>query len=340
MTKEPKLIFTNDPLRVIVQKLIDGQTLVVTDNYNYPLVHDLGPSIVVEDQKIEHIEKVKSGYQYEKILAVGGCTALDFGRACAVQKEIIAVPTILSNSCLSTNRSVINRGGTYRSELTIAPLKTIISIPTITANHADEVKKWSASGLGDLFSSVSAAIEREWKRNLRSFRGLSTLHAIAPVNRCIDALNWALTSPSLVKRSELKKLAVYLHESSVDVIRNGNTELNAGSEHWLYYRMQEQQKFNKMIATHGRVVSIGNLITTRIFGEAVGDLGLYGKLRKAHEIVGLPRTYTDLAVIGILKEHIERGLASLEMPDCLFADYFAGGNYDVLDRIFGDGLTN
>jgi len=331
---EPKLVFTEDTLRDLVTKSLDVSTLIITDDFNYPLLHDLGRCVLVKDQQIEHIEQVINGEKYSKVIAVGGCTALDFGRACAIGKELIVVPTILSNSCLSTNRSVINRDGVYKSEETTAPKETIISVPTIVANHADQIKHWSASGLGDLLSAISASIEFEYYKSGKSLKAVRIEDIASNVPKCMEALNWALTSLQEFDEAALKELARYLHTSSVDVIRNGDTRLNAASEHWLYYKMQEQQKYSKMLATHGRLVSIGNLITTRLLGEAQGDLSLFEKLSEIHKKTGLPLSYVDLAEITVHKEHIIQGLVDLKEKECLYQECFNSGDYSILDRIF------
>ena len=132
------------------------------------------------------------------------------------------------------------------------------------------------------------------------------------------------------------KLAHYLHESSLEAGRNGTTALNAASEHWLYYKMQERQRYSKSLATHGRLVSIGTLLTLKIFGEQAGDNSLYEDMRQAHLKVGLPLSFADLSEISVEREHIVQGLADVAKGtmDCLYRDYFAAGDYALLDRVF------
>ncbi len=331
--QEPKLIFTEDLLSDLIQKLTQTGTLIITDDYNYPTLKNIKPCILVKDQEIEHIERIKQQMNYTHVIAVGGCTALDFGRACAVGKDLIVVPTILSNACFSADRSVINRNGVYKSERTTAPKKTIISLPTIIENHADHIKHWSASGLGDLLAAVSASIEFEFSKK-KTFDDVTTDMVNKNVPLCMEALNWALQSFIDYDPITLQKLAYYLHESSVDVIRKGTTKFNAASEHLLYYKMQEAQKYQPMRTTHGRIVSIGNLITTRIFAEETGQDYLYETLRIAYKKVGLPLTFKDLESISIKRNHIVQGLIKLSDHDCLYTHYFSSRDFSILNRVF------
>ncbi len=334
MKPEPRLSFTEEELLPLVTRLYTSHTLIVTDDYNYPLLHQVGTVVLAKDQEFEHIESVKRGHVYSRVIAVGGCTALDFGRAAAVGKQLIVVPTILSNSCISVNRSVIKRDGIYKSEETIAPEETIISMPTITNNHAHHVKNWSASGCGDLFSGISASIELEYIKNNKSLKNIHAKDVIRNVPMCMHALNWAAHDLTEFDRHALELLAHYLHESCLEVIRNGHAQLSAASEHWLYYKMQERKQFNKSISTHGKMVSIGNLITTRIFAEETGDFTLYNEMRNAHKKTGLPLTYGDLSNIQLSKVDLMQGIAGLDTKDCLYSDYFSSRDYSVLDRIY------
>jgi glycerol dehydrogenase-like iron-containing ADH family enzyme len=335
MQKESELIFTEENLISLITRLATPDTLIVTDAYNYPALNTIAPTVSVDDQEIEYIEKIEREHSYKNVIGVGGCTALDAARACAIGKNLIVVPTILSNSCISVNRSVIKRGGVYKSEETTSPRETIISMPVIADNHVDQVKNWSASGLGDLFSSISASIEVEYVARDRSLAKITAESVAKNIPACMQALEWVLNDFVQFDRPSLKLLARYLHEASLDIIRNGHTRLAAASEHWLYYRMQERQHYPKMIATHGRLISMGNLITLRIFAEATSDFSLYEKMRTVYTKIGLPLTYADLLAIGVEKQHIIAGLEDIAQRDCLYNDYFSKKDHSILDRIFG-----
>jgi glycerol dehydrogenase-like iron-containing ADH family enzyme len=332
----PELVFRTDDLVDTVSSCLAPNTLIVTDAYNCPVVGELARSVCVSDQEIERIDEVRSGVPYERVVAVGGCTALDFGRACAIGKPLVAIPTILSTSCLSTNCSVIKRGGMYRSERTQAPLQTLISVPTIVRNHADQVRKWSISGLGDLFASISASIEYEyWRHGGRFPASMTEADVLRNIPTVTNAMEWVEGGLDRFDEASLRRLAVILHEASVDIIRFGQAALNAASEHWLYYKMQERRHYPKMVATHGKLVSIGTLISCRILSEETANEGLYRRVRALHEKLGLPQRGADLAALGVDVAHIKTGLADLSGRECLYRDYFTAGDFSIVDDVFG-----
>lgn len=324
------LVFTDLSLNAVVANLSDGDTLLVTDDYNYPEVHALGRTVAVEDQDFDRIQQVRADGGYERVVAIGGCTALDFGRACAVGRSIVAVPTILSNCCISSGRSVINRGGIYASEETIAPHMTLISLPTIEENHADRRKNWSASGLGDLFSAFGAAAEARWAAD-RSFRSVTpdVLLENAPI--AMHALEWTLSAPYPFDRAGLKSLAKLLHDFSI----TGHKHVPVGSEHALYYAFRHQQDYPRTITTHGKLVSIGNLLTVRAWTEEIKDFSFYERLRSAYTRIGLPVTFADLEAIGVARGHIVAALQAFK-GDGLYAKLFEGRDFSLVDRIFRD----
>jgi glycerol dehydrogenase-like iron-containing ADH family enzyme len=338
----PKLIVSAKDIKPILDEMADGQTLLIIDRYIYDGLPDTDMVIQATEQKAEHIQHVRESLTFTKVIAIGGCTALDFGRACAVGgKDLIVIPTLLSNSCLSTNRSVINYGGKYRTEITTAPKETVISLPAIKKRHASgEDNLWTASGFGDLFSALSASIEFEYIRNDSSFTGWEASAVIANIPMCWEALQWVLQlrpPQDLNSYQIFRKLSLYLHESSLDVIRYGHTKLNAASEHKLYYMLQEEQQYDKGHATHGMLVAIGTLITTKIFEQETGNAAFYSTMRAAHRRLGLPVSYADLQKKGVLRSHIVKGLdAVMAQTECLYTDYFRGNGYALLDQIFKD----
>lgn len=296
-TEGPVLSFTDSDLRSAVEELWTEETLLVTDDYNYPKIRDIGRTVAVEDTEARRITEVISSGGYSRVIAIGGCTALDFGRACAIGRPLAAVPTILSNCCLSSSRSVIRRDDHYRSEETTAPQLTVISRPTIEENHADRRKNWSASGLGDLFSAFAAVAEANWHAQTPGpVNGL--FRQQAPI--CWEALEWIDSAAYPLDRDGLERLARLLHEFSIA----GHKSVPIGSEHVLYYLLRKRQNYSRMVATHGKLVSIGTLITLRAWSEARGDFSMYEKLRHAFAKIGLPRTFSDLDSIGVKTEHL------------------------------------
>jgi len=333
--KTPKLEFTEKRITSVVEELIDENTLIVTDSYGYPALSHIGITALVRDCYIESIKEIKRGNEYSKVLAVGGCTALDVGRACAVGKEVIAIPTILSTSCISVDRSIIKYPEGSRLEKTVAPTKTIVSISSISETHIADLEKWSQSGFGDLFANISASIDLQYKE-----RNLTYETVRENVPECFEALEWVINQFNGYDKSCLRRLAMYSHYSSLIVIERGDTMLSAAGEHKLYHKMIDQQKqYREDRPTHGQLVALGTLLAVRIFREQTGEQKLYEQLVTAYTKLGLPLSYAELQNIGVKRKHIVDGLESIAESNTHLGDHFAQRDYSLLDRVFGGGYN-
>ena len=322
----PSLRFTEQNLRAAVAKLCTTGTLLVTDDYNYPKIGDICRTIAVEDTDAERIEEVCSAGGYSRVVAVGGCTALDFGRACAKGMWLAVVPTILSNACISSGRSVIRRRNHYISEETTFPRSTVISFPTIEETHADLQKNWSASGFGDLFSAFAAVAEANWNdTTIGSNDGIFGKQA--PI--CLEALEWITAATYPLKRAGLERLARFLHEFSIV----GHKSVPVGSEHPLYYTLRKQHRYPRMVATHGKLVSIGTLLTLRAWSEARADFSMYNALRQVFAKIGLPLTFDDLDRIGVAPDHI-LSACQADGGESLYGMLISKTDTSLLTRVF------
>jgi glycerol dehydrogenase-like iron-containing ADH family enzyme len=325
----PLLKFAGQDLRLVVREFCAADTLIVTDDYNYPLLADLGRTIAVEDTDAGMIKEVSAVGGYSGVVAIGGCTALDFGRACVKEgQRLVAVPTILSNCCISSDRSVIRHGESYRSEKTAAPEMTVISLPTVEENHADRRKNWSASGLGDLFSAFAAVAETHWASAMPGSRN-NIFQRHAPI--CSEALEWVVSVSYPLDIEGLKRLAELLHEFSIV----GHVLVPTGSEHALYYALRTQQNYPRMVATHGKLVSIGTLLTLRAWSELNGDFSMYNALQQIYGKIGLPVTYDDLKRIGVMPEHIISAWGSSACDGLYGAALGTEGITRLLEKVFG-----
>lgn len=331
--KMPKLVFTEKRIVSVVEELVDDDTLIVTDLYGFSVLSQLGRTALVRDCYAESVEEIKRGNEYSKVLAVGGCTALDVGRAVAVGKEIVTIPTILSTSCISVDRSIIKYPEGSRLEKTIAPTRTIVSIPSIAETHIADLEKWSQSGFGDLFSNISASIDLQYRAcNL-------TYEAVRKnVPETFEALEWVINQFNGYDEDCLRRLATYSHNSSLVVIERGDTKLSAAGEHKLYHKMIDQQKqYREDRPTHGQLVALGTLLAGRIFTEQTGEQKIYEQLLAAYAKLRLPLTYDELRNIGVEREHIVDGLESIARSKTHLGDHFAQRDYSLLDRVFGGG---
>ncbi|GGW93590.1 iron-containing alcohol dehydrogenase [Streptomyces lomondensis] len=326
--------FVTQPIPEALCGVVDDSTILLADGHNFPIVRGLGETVLVTEPHVDTVHDIRTKYRYAKVVAVGGCSVLDVGRACAEPGSLRVFPSILSNSCLSTDRSVLIRDGVRTSRRTVAPVTTVISEPSVRAAHRGPGVKWTISGLGDLFSSLSASIEYQCSRgDDRTNVSLNRVTSCVPV--VWAAVEWVLGSPVPVSELDLRSLARYLHESSLDVLRLGHTRLNAASEHLLCYRLQERYHYPADRATHGSLVSIGTLLVCATFSRSSGERDFYRMIRRLYEKSGLPGTYGDLARIGVRREHVLRGLADLADTDCLLGRLYRKYGCRLVDDVFG-----
>ncbi|MGA5322107.1 hypothetical protein ACPCIU_16930 [Streptomyces seoulensis] len=330
----PRLRFVTRPIPEALRAVVDDSTLVLADSHNFPLVRDVGETVLVTEPRADVVHGIRTTYRYEKVVAVGGCSVLDVGRACARSGSLQVFPSILSNSCLSTDRSVLIEDGVRSSRRTVAPVTTVISQPSVEAAHSGPGVKWTTSGLGDLFSSLSAAIEYQCPDDEAALPDVPITRLISHIPVVWAAVEWVLGSPAPVSGLDLRSLARYLHESSLDVLRLGHTRLNAGSEHLLCYRLQEKHHYPADHATHGRLVSIGTLLVCAMFSRNGGRHSFYGSVRRLYEKSGLPTTYEELAQIGVHREHILHGLDELAETNCLLGRLYRQYAFRMADEVF------
>ncbi|GBQ04236.1 hypothetical protein SSP531S_57280 [Streptomyces spongiicola] len=327
--------FVSQSIREAVCGAVDDSTIVVADSHNFPIVRGLGETVLVAEPHVDTVNDIRTGYRYEKVIAVGGCSVLDVGRACAQPGALTVFPSILSHSCLSTDRSVLIRDGVRTSSRTVAPVVTVISKPSVQAAHRGQGVKWTTSGLGDLFSSFSASIEWQWPSGADDRNHLSPIEVTARVPVVRAAAEWVLGSPGRAGDLDLWSLARYSHESSLEVLRLGHTRLNAASEHQLCYRLQERYPYPADRATHGRLVSIGTLLVCAMFSRSSSEHDFYRSIRRLYEKSGLPSDYGGLNRIGVQREHILRGLDDLSGTDCLLGRLYRRYGSGMADDVFG-----
>lgn len=331
----PRLDFVSQSIQEAVCGAVDDSTILVADSHNFPLVQGLGEAVLVAEPHVDTVNDIRTTYRYEKVIAVGGCSVLDVGRACAEPGGLTVFPSILSHSCLSTDRSVLIRDGIRTSMRTVAPVVTVVSKPSVQAAHRGQGVKWTTSGLGDLFSSLSASIECQWPSGADDRIQLSSTEVTSRVPVVRAAAEWVLGSPGRTDDLDLWSLARYSHESSLEVLRLGHTRLNAASEHLLCYRLQERYGYPADRATHGRLVSIGTLLVCAMFSRSNREHDFYRSIRWLYEKSGLPSDYGSLYRIGVQREHILRGLDDLADTNCLLGRLYRKYGSGMADDVFG-----
>ncbi|OHX34359.1 hypothetical protein BJL95_16935 [Methylomonas sp. LWB] len=151
----------------------------------------------------------------------------------------------------------------------------------------------------------------------------------------LDALKWVLLHYTTYDEQCLNKLAIYLHNSSLNVILRDNTDLSAGGEHHLYNKLYDYQKNNELIsATHGQIVGIGTLITAYVFCKMIENYELYNNLKQAFKKLLIPHHYDGLNNIGIPKQVLINALSDISDKSSILGDFFSQNDFSILDEIF------
>lgn len=337
----PQLSFNEKPIRsLIMDELLDDRTLLIADWHNYPKVKDLGANAaLVPDSSERQVDELTRCGDYSRIIAIGGCTALDIGRACAGDKEFFAIPTILSTSCLSTDKSILtDEHGKRKAVRSVWPDRTIIPLRELEETDARETARWSSSGLADYIANITSGHDERFRR--AGQKGLKEgMHEGWETWRIeiYTKLNWASGNFHGYDMGLLRMLANWLHEASI-----GNShgitiwDRKAGGEHGLYYAIMESEGGSEIRATHGQMVSIGTLITAKILEERkIPGFRDYEKMSSAFRLLGLPTDYRDLEALGICKERIIGGINMMDRCDTIIEHHFSENDYTILDRIFG-----
>ena len=322
---EHPLVRSEYGLHRTVSELLSSESLLVVDSYNADIVADMdGAVVLVDDCDSDTIEKIVGEYAFDRVVAVGGCTALDVGRACARGRWMASVPTILSNSCISSSTSVIRRKGHFASERTTTPAVTVLSLPTLIENHSDSSKNWSASGLGDLFSTFAAVAELHFGEGVTD----EIIEEHAPI--CMAALTWLEGCRYPLSEENLLILAEFLHIFSLA----GHDSIPPGSEHSLYYALRERHDYPRMVATHGKLVGAGALLTLSAWSEIRRDFAFGKRVHSTFKRVGIPTNFDDLVALGVTRDDMIDGVR--RSGSKLFAELFDLHGVNWLDLALGD----
>jgi glycerol dehydrogenase-like iron-containing ADH family enzyme len=325
-----KLIISNQNLVSLVENYFTKDSIIITDSYNYPTVKKIGQTFLVSSCQNYEVENLKSNYVFSKILAVGGCTVLDVARACATDCELIVFPTILSTTCISSDRSKLIFETGSKLVKTIYPKVTVISLPVLLDTPEEDLIRWTQSGFGDLFANISASIDVEYKNNKLSLQKVRD-----NVPEAFEALEWVIKNFEGYNEECFRLLAHYLHNSSIDVVKKDSTEFSSGSEHILYHKIFDKQIIdNAPTATHGQIVGIGALITAKIFSKYTGNDMIYQDLKLAYKKLKLPTDYAEMNIIGISKDYLIETLMQIPNEGSILGNYFSTEDFGILDSIF------
>ncbi|MDQ7826486.1 MAG: iron-containing alcohol dehydrogenase [Candidatus Eremiobacteraeota bacterium] len=310
----PELVISEKTASGLLAEFPLQGMLLVADSHNGPLAEASGFTVKVINSHHEiHFNDVDSS-RFTGVIALGGCSALDVGRYIAGGRPFFGIPTILSTSCISVNISILRSRQEERMVKTVTPEKTIIPMGTILSTPRDELERYSASGLGDLLANMSASINYGYSHGDLSYERLRENAALA-----FDALGWIRDSFTAYDRPALVRLATYLHDSSLEVIRRGSPELSADFEHRFYETIIRQQRYSSTIQTHGFLVMPGTLMSVFVYEKHSEPRGLTEQLKKACCKAGIPASYGEFGKYGIAREHILEALGELRDGPSLVA---------------------
>lgn len=327
----PELQFIDGQLERLVSQLAnEAPTLFVVDPHNAPLPGPGEATLVVRDIYHTDLPATLDASRYQRVVAIGGCSALDMGRFLAGDRELVVVPTVLSTSCISCDLSIVRRDGQKRSLRTTAPTRTIIPLRAILDTPPAELRKWCASGFGDLFANISAtachAIAHK-ELDVTALRG----HA----SEAFAALDWALGSFTGYDEEAIRRLAGHLHRASVEVVRVGHNVYSAGFEHVLYEQLIRDRSYTHDSQTHGILVSIGTLLVAHMVDRMETGTDLAQQLRQAYGRVGLPSSLAELAHLGIRTEHLLAAFEELRHHDNFLTRHVRMAGESVLAAAYG-----
>lgn len=329
----PILDFNSDSTIDSVQNFSDKSTIIITDSYNYEIFKYHFKNIIhISDNDVNQINRIKDKYKYSKVIAIGGCTALDIGRAISKNNKLILFPSILSTSCISVNRSVLNKKGIHFIIKTQTPYKTIINLPLIIQTSKDELYRWSSSGLGDFISNLSAIIDYVSINNQLNIKYLKQNQPYL-----FWAFKWLEKIEHTINEDFIINLATLLHQSSVDVIQRDSLLFSSAGEHKLFHIMKEKFKYKEKDPTHGQLVALGTLISVKIFCEITKSNNFFDYLKDLYKKWDLPYSYNTMNKIGIRQKELILGLRILSnnYSNTFLGNYFRNkSNFNILDNIF------
>ncbi len=334
----PDLVFLDRSLEVLTADFDDDATIFIVDNPQRERLRALRNLVIVDSNCVSHVQAMALGKKTGRIVGVGACAALDVARACASNfgAQLILIPTFLSTSCISVDRSVLRYDGKYRSSVTRAPSKVFILDEFLDVIDNPLLLRAARAGFGDFFAGISAAID------------YSRLHGDCTLERVSDlagfyfsGIRWVLQHFSGYNRRAMRRLARYSHTSSLMVIKRGDTALSAGGEHRLYYNIMENHLYDiDCPPLHGELVAVGTLISLWAFSQAQGHYELFADFRRACVKLGLPVDMIGLQKIGLPVEKLETGLGLMAREDCLISVTLRDLSAETLIRKVFDEQTS
>jgi glycerol dehydrogenase-like iron-containing ADH family enzyme len=273
------------------------------------------------------------------VVAIGGCSLNDVARSAARGGcKLISVPTILSTVCLTSPDGYIwnDHEGPFvfpspPANQVVILTNLLLSPPEsrIQGSSYEYVKKWTSSGLGDLFAEISWAIDQVM-RVPHSGRDIN-IDALKPfADVAFKALQWTNFEFSTYDHENLIQIAKFICEAGENRTTTGIHKIDG--EHELYTYLMNMHPDLSWKASHGHLVAIGVLITSWIFSEE-HDKNLIHWVTDAYKNLGIPYNLETLAPHHVTLDHLSSAITRMveDKCQCAIVDYIVEKKLSVKD---------
>ncbi|MFH0874297.1 MAG: hypothetical protein V1859_00005 [archaeon] len=333
-----QLIFTDEGLVELVTNLTSKvkNTLIVADSYSYPIVAELGDTVLIISNEIEPADEIRHDREYNAVIAIGGCTALDVGKYIAAGVcEHYAIPT-LSTGCISKEYGLLRRGGKTVKMVSESPNQTIVSYPFVMGGNQADVIKWTSSGFGDSLSHFGRILEfvtdpkNSYTEKVINDGYWPTVVSLGP--EFITTAKWVLEDfVGYDKKDTFEMLANLSHKISFE------QRFSPGGEHKLYEALMQQNGYSAYQPTHGHLVAIGTLLTAKAIENSnpgkSGNSHLFDVLQRTFRKLSIPCSFLEIGVANP-REYLKQGLDGIADTDTLLGRYVKeNGAVDLLNEV-------
>ncbi len=253
------------------------------------------------------------------LFGVGGGSVIDATKLAARQLHVpcISIPTSLANDGIASPFAVIDpdhdpRGPAQVTVRTNTPLGVIVQLANFESSRqapSEFVRSMVRSGIGDIVSNVTAVLD--WELAWRAGRDRLDYPALLQARSAGEViLRRVAEGDGLYSGNFLLTLAAALVSSGEAMTRVGSSRPASGFEHKLYHAYRNMLRIPTS-ASHGVLVAVGTLISTRAHGRYEDEV------RRVFELTGLPLDRKSLEDADLDLDQLEKaiGVAAEIKPD-------------------------
>ena len=274
-------------LKSEISRIKNKSVLLMTSKTPYSLLkEDLGEfdPIIVESNDITKLKEIASSKFIkgaDVILGVGSGTVIDGAKTVSYlsNKELIAVPSVLSTNVFATNKSVIFEKDRIKSIESKIPERVVIDFDVIKLAK----RGYNLSGVGDILSIFTAIYD--WKLAVEKQEEKTNPLVMNLAEALLNTLKEEYTNIIKLDEAGLRKLAECLIYSGYLTILYGSGRPESGSEHMFSCAIDQERK-HKLL--HGESVILGILLSSELQGQdneliykIANEIGLLNSLKKS-----------------------------------------------------------